>query len=199
MVREKNKKQLLIFISVVFAFGLFLVMLEPAVAQQELQEAHEIGEVYARIHYNMAILSGVITNCENLSDPQGEFFRDYKKRLYDVDSLVGGLIKGVQSLLTKKRFGKDTAAQMEQLLLQLMTFVNIVINQWFNSTDLANRPNACKNFENSIRRGDWDIFPFVDQYFEILKKYDAGIYAESRLARELIEKKRTLYKSHEEK
>ena len=206
MIREKDKERLLTskshmrwFIGFVLVFVLPLTILEPAVAQQKFQEAHEIGKVYGRIHVNAAILAGIVTNCENLSGSQGEFFRDYKKKLADVYPTVGGLIKGVHSLLMEKRLGKDAAAQIEQLNLQLITSGNAIVNEWFNSTDSSDRPRVCKNFENSIRRGDWDVFTLADQYFETLKRYDAEIYEENRGAQELIEEKRALYKAHEEK
>ena len=206
MFRGKGEGQLLIpksrmrrFIGFVLVFILSLTVSEPAFAQQKLQEAHEIGKVYGRIHVNTAILAGIVTNCENLPGSQGVFFRDYKKKLVDVYPTVGGLIKGVQSLLMEKRLGKDVGEQIEQMNLQFMTVGNVTVNQWFSSADSSDRPRVCKNFEDSIRRGDWDIFPLADQYFEALKHYDADIHKENRWVQELIEKKRALYKGHEGK
>jgi len=202
MIGEKDKRRLLTaknhmscFMGFVLVFVLPLTILERAVGQQKLQEAREISEVYGRIHTNGAILAGIVTNCENLSGSQGEFFRDYKKKLGDVYPTVGGLIKGVHSLLMVKRLGKDAAAQIEQLNLQLITSGNAIVNQWFSSNDSSDRPRVCKNFENSIRRGDWDFFKLADQYFEILKRYDVEIYIENRDVQELIEEKQTLYKN----
>jgi hypothetical protein len=205
MIGEKDKRRLLTlrshmtwFMGLVLVFVLLLTILERAVAQEKLQQAREIGEVYGRIYANGVILAGIVTNCENLSGSQGEFFRDYKKKLGDVYPIVGGLIKGVHSLLMEKRLGKDAAAQIEQVNLQLTTSGNAIVNQWFSSTDSSDRPRVCKNFENSIRRGDWDFFKLADQYFEILKRYDVGIYVENRDVQKLIEEKRALYKTHKE-
>lgn len=202
MLREKVEGQLLIprshmrcFIALVLILILLLTVPKPAFAQQKLQEAHEIGKIYGRIHANAAILAGVVTNCENLPGAQGEFFSEYKEKLADVYPTVGGLIKGIQSLLMEKRLGKDVGEQIEQMNHQYVTAGNVMVNQWFSYADSSDRPRVCKNFEDSIRQGVWDIFPLADQYFDALKHYDADIYKRNRWVQELIEKKRALHKN----
>lgn len=201
MLREKVEGQLLIpkirmrwFIAFFLVLILPLTVPKPAFAQQKLQEAHEIGKIYGRIHANAAILAGIVTNCENLPGSQGEFFSEYKGELADVYPTVGGLIKGIQSLLMEKRLGKDVSELIEQMNHQYVTAGNVMVNQWFSSADSSNRPRACKNFEDSIRQGDWDIFPLTDQYFDAHKNYDADIYKRNRWVQELIERKRALHK-----
>jgi|CXWL01.1.fsa_nt_gi hypothetical protein len=203
MLREKVEGQLLIpkirirwFIAIVLVLILPLTALKPAFAQQKLQEAHEIGKIYGRIHINAAILAGIVTNCENLPGSQGEFFKDYKTKLADIYPTVGGFIKGIQSLLMEKRLSKDVGEQIEQMNLQFMTIGNEMVNQEFSSTNSPDRSRVCKNFEDSIRRGEWDIFPLADQYFHVLKHYDTDIYKRNRWVQELIERKRALHKGH---
>jgi hypothetical protein len=206
MPREKVEGQLLIpksrmrwFMAFVLVLILPLSVPKLAFAQQKLREAHEIGKIYGRIHTNAAILAGIVTNCESIPGPQGEFFSGYKGKLADIYPTVGGLIKGIQSRLMVKRLGKVVSAQIEQMNHQYMTAGNVMVNQWFSSADSSDRPRACKNFEDSIRQGDWDIFPLADQYFDALKHYDADIYKRNRWVQELIERKRALHKGIEGK